>query len=65
MVKKIATNIYTAMETVADQENVALRCNTHSLPHRMDDMAEFIVREASQTLHTAMVGLTRDPYMRS
>ena len=34
-----------AMETEADLVNVALRCNTPALIHRLNDMAESIVRE--------------------
>ena len=35
----------TAAETVVDLVNEALHCNTPALPHRLDDMAEAIVRE--------------------
>ena len=55
---------YTAIETVADLANPALRCNTPTLPHNLDEMAGAIVREAPSTLQPAPTGMTRDPYLR-
>ena len=53
-----------ATETVAGLPNADLRCNTPALPRNLDDMAEAIVREEPPTLHPALEGLTRDPYLR-
>ena len=54
----------TATETVADRANEALHCNTPALPHRLDDMAEAIVREESPTLHLKLAELKKEPYLR-
>ena len=62
--KKSPPIFCTATETVADLANAALRCNTPTLPHSLDDMAEAIVREEPPTLQPSMAGLTRDPYLR-
>ena len=53
----------TATETVADIANASLHCNTFVLPHRLDDIAEAIVREEPTTLHPEPAGLTRDQYI--
>ena len=48
------------MEALA---NVALRCNTPTLPHNMDEMAESIVIEAPPTLQMSLAGIKRDLYL--
>ena len=53
-----------ATDTVAELANTALRCNTPAFPHRLDDMAEYIVREEPPTLQLELAGLMRDPYIR-
>ena len=53
-----------AKDTVVDMANKFLPCNTPDLPHRLDDMAEVIVRGEPQTLKPALAGLSRDPYLR-
>ena len=47
-----------------DLVNSALRCNTPTIPHNMDDMEKAIVREATPTIQLELTGLTRDPYLR-
>ena len=49
---------------VADLANAALRCNTPTLPQRLDDMAETIVREEPTTPHPELIGLKRNLYIR-
>ena len=63
-VENLPAIFFTATELVADLTNAALLCNTPALPHKLDDMAEAIVRETPQTLHPELVGLTRGPYLR-
>ena len=54
----------TETEIVVGLSNAALHCNTPALPNIIDDMAEAIVREELPTLHPALEGLTREPYLR-
>ena len=63
-VEKSPPMFCTATETVADLENADLHCNPPGLLHKLDDMAEAIVREAMPTLQMELAGLTRDPYLR-
>ena len=62
--KKSPPIFFMATEIVADLANAALRCNTPIFPHRLDDIAESIVKEEPPTLQWALVGFTRDPYLR-
>ena len=62
--KNFPPMFFTATETVVDLVNAALHCNVPALPHNLDVMAEAIVRETPPTLHPALAGLMRDPYLR-
>ena len=53
-----------ATETVADLANTTFRCNVPALTHNLDDIAEAIVIYTPPTLQLALIGLTRDPYLR-
>ena len=54
----------TDTDTVADLANTALCCNTPALMHRLDEMAEYIVRKAPLALQAALSELMRDPQLR-
>ena len=51
-------------KTVVDLTNEDLCYNTPALPHRIYEIAEAIFLEAPPTLHPALPGLTRYPYLR-
>ena len=61
--KKSPPLFCTVLETVVDQANIALLCNTLTLPHSLDGMAESIVREELPTFQPVLSELTIDPYL--